>query len=107
MDGLESTAETVSPDRVAFGRGYPVWIMGIDGTWRRSCVLKAVSHAEAELELEGSIEGLNLKEFFLLLSSTGLAYRRCELIRVNGSEIDVRFLKSKNRPGRSTSRDDS
>ncbi|WP_420132548.1 PilZ domain-containing protein [Rhodopseudomonas sp.] len=94
------TTENIGTERVTFGRGYAVWIMGIDGTWRRSCVLKAVSSFEAELELEGSIEGLNLKEFFLLLSSTGLAYRRCELIRVNGSEIDVRFLKTKNRSGR-------
>ena len=35
------------------------------------------------------------KEFFLLLSSTGLAYRRCELVRVNGTEMDVSFLKGK------------
>jgi hypothetical protein len=92
---------------VSFARGYNVWIMGIDGTWRRNCVLKAVSSLEAELELEGSIEGLNLKEFFLLLSSTGLAYRRCELLRVNGSEIDVRFLKNRNKLGKSSSgRDD-
>ena len=96
------TSENAGSDRVTFGRGYNVWIMGIDGTWRRSCVLKAVSNFEAELELEGSIEGLNLKEFFLLLSSTGLAYRRCELIRVNGSEIDVRFLKTKSKPGRAS-----
>jgi hypothetical protein len=40
---------------------------------------------------------INLKEFFLLLSSTGLAYRRCELVRVNGTEIDVQFLKGKNK----------
>jgi hypothetical protein len=88
-------AENTGPERVTFGRGYAVWIMGIDGTWRRNCILRAVSAVDAELELEGSIEGLNLKEFFLLLSSTGLAYRRCELVRVNGSEIDVRFLKTK------------
>ncbi|KIZ41635.1 MULTISPECIES: hypothetical protein [Rhodopseudomonas] len=87
--------ENTGPERVTFGRGYSVWIMAIDGTWRRSCILKAVSAIDAELSLEGSIEGLNLKEFFLLLSSTGLAYRRCELVRVNGSDIDVRFLKTK------------
>jgi hypothetical protein len=71
--------------------------MAIDGTWRRSCVLKGISATDAELTLDGSIEGLNLKEFFLLLSSTGLAYRRCELVRVNGPDIDIRFLKAKNR----------
>jgi hypothetical protein len=67
-------------------------------------VLKAVSANDAELTLEGSIEGLNLKEFFLLLSSTGLAYRRCELVRVNGSEIDVRFLKAKSKGARAASK---
>src|SRR5579872_4388656 len=39
---------------------------------------------------------------FLLLSSTGLAYRRCRLDRVNGDQIEVTFLrkgkKSKGRP---------
>jgi hypothetical protein len=38
--------------------------------------------------------GLHLKEFFLLLSSTGLAYRRCELAWVNGDQIGVNFLKT-------------
>ena len=47
------------------------------------------------LNVEGSIQGLNLKEFFLLLSSTGLAYRRCELVRVNGTEMDIQFLKGR------------
>jgi len=89
--------ENSGPERVTFGRGYNVWIMAIDGTWRRSCVLKAVSATDAELSLEGSIEGLNLKEFFLLLSSTGLAYRRCELVRINGSDIEVHFLKTKSK----------
>ena len=46
---------------------------------------------------EGSIQDLNLKEIFLLLSSTGLAYRRCGLVRVNGTEMDTQFLKGKNK----------
>jgi hypothetical protein len=37
---------------------------------------------------------LHLKEFFLLLSSTGLAYRRCELSWVNGDQIGVNFIKT-------------
>lgn len=85
--------ENKGPERVAFSRGYGVCIMGIDGTWRRDCLLNAISDTDAILTVEGSIQGLNLKEFFLLLSSTGLAYRRCELVRVNGTEMDVRFLK--------------
>jgi hypothetical protein len=83
------------PDRVNFSRGFDVCIMAIDGTWRRDCQLNAISDNDATLTVEASIQGLNLKEFFLLLSSTGLAYRRCELVRVNGSEIDIQFLKGK------------
>ncbi|WP_407167965.1 PilZ domain-containing protein [Bradyrhizobium sp. ORS 111] len=82
-------------ERVTFSRGFDVCIMAIDGTWRRDCRLNAISDTDAALTVEGSIQGLNLKEFFLLLSSTGLAYRRCELIRVNGTEMDVGFLKGK------------
>ena len=82
-------------DRVTFSRGYDVCIMAIDGTWRRDCQLNAISDNDASLTVEGSIQGLNLKEFFLLLSSTGLAYRRCELVRVNGTEMDISFLKGK------------
>ena len=82
-------------ERGTFSRGYDVCIMGIDGTWRRGCVLNAISDTDAALTVEGSIQGLNLQEFFLLLSSTGLAYRRCELLRVNGTEMDVSFIKGK------------
>jgi hypothetical protein len=88
--------ESTGTERVTFGRGYDVCIMAIDGTWRPDCQLKAISDNDATLTVEGSIQGLNLKEFFLLLSSTGLAYRRCELFRVNGTEIDIQFLKGKN-----------
>ena len=84
-------------ERVTFSRGYDVCIMAIDGTWRRDCQLNAISDTDATLTVEGSIQGLNLKEFFLLLSSTGLAYRRCELVRVNGTEMDIHFLRGKSR----------
>ena len=53
-------------DRVTFSRGYDVCIMAIDGTWRRDCQLNAISDNDAVLTVEGSIQGLNLKEFFLL-----------------------------------------
>jgi hypothetical protein len=88
-------------ERVTFSRGYDVCLMAIDGTWRRDCQLNSISDTDATLTVEGSIQGLNLKEFFLLLSSTGLAYRRCELLRVNGTEMDVAFLKGKNGKKRS------
>lgn len=67
--------------------------MAIDGTWRRSCTLKEVSETGATLAIEGSVQGLSLKEFFLLLSLTGLAYRRCELSWVNGDRIGLNFLR--------------
>jgi PilZ domain-containing protein len=79
-------------ERVVFDRGYAVKMMAIDGTWRRDCSMLDVSATGARLLIQGSIDGLNLKEFFLLLSSTGVAYRRCELIRVNGEELGIRFL---------------
>ena len=78
--------------RVDFERGIPVFIMGIDGTWRRDCMMFDVSQSGARLCIEGSFEGLDLKEFFLLLSSTGLAYRRCRMVRVAGEQIGVEFL---------------
>ena len=79
--------------RVVFERGIPAQMMGIDGTWRRDCTMEDVSEIGANLTIDGSVEGLHLKEFFLLLSSTGLAYRRCELAWVNGDQIGVNFLK--------------
>ncbi|MGJ4951100.1 PilZ domain-containing protein [Bradyrhizobium sp. HKCCYLS20291] len=86
-------AERMKGERVVFERGIPAFMMGIDGTWRRNCTIEDVSETGAKLTVEGSVEGLHLKEFFLLLSSTGLAYRRCELAWVNGDQIGVTFLK--------------
>ncbi|WP_439395495.1 PilZ domain-containing protein [Bradyrhizobium sp. PMVTL-01] len=84
--------------RVVFERGIPAQMMGIDGTWRRDCTMEDVSDSGAKLTIDdGSVEGLHLKEFFLLLSSTGLAYRRCELAWVNGDQIGVNFLEAGDR----------
>jgi hypothetical protein len=79
-------------ERVIFQKGFDVHMMAIDGTWRRACLLKDVSESGARLIVESSIEGLSLKEFFLLLSSSGLAYRRCELAWVNGDQIGANFI---------------
>jgi hypothetical protein len=79
-------------ERVGFDRGVRVYIMGIDGTWRRDCIMIDVSQTGARLCIEGSLEGLDLKEFFLLLSSRGLAFRRCRLVRIAGDQIGVQFL---------------
>lgn len=87
-------------DRVRFEHKHPVNLMGVDGTWRRSCVLLDVSSTGARLEVDGTLEVLKAQEFFLLLSSTGLAFRRCELIRVEGSTVGVRFTESRKKKGR-------
>jgi len=76
------TDDGKSIERVTFSRGVDVCIMAIDGTWRRDCQLNAISDNDAALTVEGSIQGLNLKEFFLL-------------VRVNGTEMDISFLKGK------------
>jgi hypothetical protein len=90
-------------ERITFERGVTAHMMGIDGTWRRDCTMEDISETGAKLTVDGSMDGLHLKEFFLLLSSTGLAYRRCELAWVNGDQIGVNFIKSaekKKRMGR-------
>ena len=79
--------------RVRFSQPVSVWIMGIDGIWRRSCSMEDISDTGAKLTVEGALDGLQLKEFFLLLSSTGLAYRRCELVWVHGEQIGISFLQ--------------
>ncbi len=84
-------------DRVQFERGVPVFMMAIDGTWRRDCKLMDVSQTGARLLVEGSLQGLDLKEFFLLLSSTGLAFRRCQLVRLDGDQLGVEFLARETR----------
>ena len=94
LEGGSMVAERRKGERVTFERGIGAHMMGIDGTWRRQCTMEDVSESGAKLTVEGSVEGLHLKEFFLLLSSTGLAYRRCELAWVNGDQIGVNFLKT-------------
>jgi hypothetical protein len=86
-----ATSERRKVVRVTFEGGIPAYIMGIDGTWRRDCRLEDISDLGVKLAIQGTIEGLNLKEFFLLLSSTGLVYRRCSLAWVNGDKIGAKF----------------
>jgi hypothetical protein len=81
--------------RVRFDHRHPVNLMGVDGTWRRSCVLLDASNTGAKLEVEGSADVLRAREFFLLLSSTGLAFRRCELVWVDGAQVGVKFIEDR------------
>jgi hypothetical protein len=92
---MAARKENCSNRRVRFENGLPAHLMAIDGTWRRDCVVNDVSEREATLTVNSSIEGLQLTEFFLLLSSTGLAYRHCSLAWVNGGQIGVNFLRQK------------
>jgi hypothetical protein len=92
-------------ERVDFEQRIPVYMMGIDGTWRRDCLMVDVSQTGARLSVEQSLEGLDLKEFFLLLSSTGLAYRRCRMVRLAGDQIGVEFLKQSATKSRKASRE--
>src|SRR3954452_14900883 len=78
--------------RVKMDHKQPVNLMGSDGTWRRSCVLLDISQSGAKIEVEGTLDVLRAKEFFLLLSSTGLADRRCDLVWVDGTPAGVHFV---------------
>lgn len=83
--------------RVEFSHGVDVQIVAIDGTWTRRCKMTDASVTGAKLTVEEPIEGLAFREFFLLLSTTGAAFRRCELAWVNGEHLGVHFLTSKER----------
>jgi hypothetical protein len=69
--------------------------MAIDGTWRRDCIVENSGEGGARLSVGDTITGLQLTEFFLVLSSMGLAYRQCKLAWVNGDTIGVSFLDRK------------
>lgn len=95
--------ENRKANRVRMEHRHPVNLMGVDGTWRRTCILLDVSQTGAKLELEGTATVLQAKEFFLLLSSTGLAFRRCELVWIDGVRVGVRFIANKRPKGKSNS----
>jgi hypothetical protein len=94
--------------RVQFGRGYSARIMAIDGTWEREVRIGDVSEVGAKLFINGSVVGIDTREFFLVLSTTGSAHRRCERVWINGDEIGVRFLRDQptHAPRRGRSRAD-
>ncbi len=88
------TSERRTFARVQFGRGYTAKIMAIDGTWQRDCKIDDISDTGARLTVRGSLAGIDVQEFFLALTASGNAHRRCERIWLNGDEIGVRFLRS-------------
>lgn len=81
--------------RVNFERGVAVRILAIDGTWQRECEMLDVSETGVLLRVLGSLAGLDLKEFFLVLSSRGTAHRRCALAWVEGERLGAGFVKDR------------
>ena len=86
-----SEAQEQDGKRVTFERPIEARLMAIDGTWQRPCKIHDVSETSAKLVIDGSITDIGQKEFFLVLSATGLAYRHCELSWVNGEFVGVQF----------------
>jgi hypothetical protein len=78
--------------RIHFESGYPARLMAIDGTWYRDCIIEDISQTGAKISVTASIQGLVLKEFFLVLSTRGTAHRRCELAWINGELLGARFV---------------
>jgi hypothetical protein len=82
-----------SVERVQFDNGYTARIVALDGSWERACRVGDVSDTGAKITIDGPIVGIDLREFFLKLTPTGSAVRRCERIWLNGDEAGVRFVK--------------
>ena len=104
---MSGGAERRQSKRVIFEHPVAAQLMAIDGTWRRECSIEDISDDGAKLTVGSTIEGLQLSEFFLVLSFTGLAYRRCKLAWVNGDQIGVIFLKRSKKAVRREPRDRS
>jgi hypothetical protein len=94
---MESKQEKRKAQRIQFGVGHTMKIIAIDGSWFRNCTMLDVSDSGAMLQFKDALSGLNLDEFFLSLSSTGVAFRRCKLAWVNGDQMGVTFIKTNER----------
>jgi hypothetical protein len=81
--------------RVPLTCDYTARILAIDGTWQRGCHIADISKTGAKLTVLGSIPRMAFSEFFLVLSRTGNAHRRCERIWIRGDQIGVRFLSER------------
>src|ERR1700686_2338704 len=51
-------------NRFVSQEGFPARVMAIDGTWCRDCKIMDVSDFGAKLQIDQSVEGLRLREFF-------------------------------------------
>ncbi|CAN5342252.1 PilZ domain-containing protein [soil metagenome] len=84
--------------RVNFERGIPVKILAIDGAWQRECNMFDVSQSGVLLRVDGSVTGIELREFFLVLSSVGTAHRRCALAWIDGDHLGASFIRDDAKP---------
>lgn len=85
-------------DRIHFELGYMARMIAIDATWQRQCSILDISQTGARLMVDGSLDGLSIDEFFLVLSRTGNSHRRCKLAWVKGDEIGAKFLQQMAQP---------
>ena len=88
--GMQKTRDP----RVRFDMGYPARIVAIDGTWFRDCYMEDVSQTGPKVTVSGTLAGLNVSEFFLALSRTGNAYRKCQMVWLKGETMGVRFASA-------------
>src|SRR5260221_14572209 len=79
---------------VGFKKRFTANMMAMEGTSLRPCTMLDASDTGARLAIDGWMEGRALKEFLVVLSTVGKAYRRCELAWVNGNEAGVHFIKA-------------
>lgn len=84
--------------RVSFERGVGVRMLGIDGAWQRECEMLDVSQSGVLLRVHGDLGKLELKEFFLVLSTVGTAHRRCALAWIDGDRLGASFIKDEVKP---------
>jgi hypothetical protein len=89
---LVSEGEQRNDRRVAFERPIDARVMAIDGTWQRACKIYDISEMGAKLVIDGAVTDIGQREFFLVLSPIGLAYRHCELAWINGEFVGVQFI---------------
>ena len=79
--------------RIVFKRALDTRIIDLKGTWYRQSTLLEISGGGAKLGIDGSLAGLKLDEFFLLLTSCGQVARYCQKTELAGDKISVAFLK--------------
>jgi hypothetical protein len=86
------TADKRKTERVAFQPGLGVGIVALDGTWSSDCTMLDASEGGVLLQLDKPPDPSTVGEFFLSLTKTGKAFRRCELSWISDGRIGARFV---------------